>query len=257
MSNYLKVYNKTIDSQGKLDVLKYFLTPYKFCIFTTDYQLLICLSKGGKNILPPHPTMNELLRQEVENRSMTLRNDVGLLDMDLAELYGVETKQINQAVKNNPKKFIPDLYYFETTKEEKKALVENFERFEKLKFSAVNPKFYNRFGVIMMATVLNSEIAINVCHVIVMSFVEQLQTTEEGNTIEKLMQIVQEHDTHIQALTQELWELKQQNKSEEHDMHIQALAQEVWELKQKSETKELKPIKGFQPSPSDENEDIS
>lgn len=200
--------------------------------------------------------MDLTLTEQVHSNLIELRDEQGLIDSDLAILYNTSTSEINRAVKNNPKKFIPDLYYFETTKEEKKALIDNFERFERLKFSPTNPKFYNRFGVIMLATVLNSDVAINVCHIIVMSFVEQLQTKEEKNTVEKLLQVVKEHDTHIQALAQELWELKQKNKTEEHDVHIQALAQEIWELKQKTEAKELKPIKGFQPSQSNK-EDIS
>lgn len=64
-----------------------------------------------------------------------------LVDKDVAELYEVETKEINKAVKNNPEKF-PDGYIIEITKEEKNELVKKFHRFEKLKHSTVNPKVF-------------------------------------------------------------------------------------------------------------------
>ena len=55
---------------------------------------------------------------EVENRMITLRGQQVILDSDVAELYGVQTKEINQAVRNNPRKF-PIGYIFELCDEEK------------------------------------------------------------------------------------------------------------------------------------------
>ena len=64
-----------------------------------------------------------------------------LLDSDVAQIYGVETRDINKAVANNPDKF-PAGYIVELSKQEKMELVENFHRFERLKHSTVNPKAF-------------------------------------------------------------------------------------------------------------------
>ena len=65
--------------------------------------------------------------KEVENRVIKLHGQMFLLDKDIAELYDVETKRINEAVKNNPDKF-PQGYITELSESEKKELVENFDR---------------------------------------------------------------------------------------------------------------------------------
>jgi hypothetical protein len=69
-----------------------------------------------------------------------------LLDSDVAQIYGVETKDINKAVANNPDKF-PAGYIVALSKQEKTELVENFHRFEKLKHSTVNPKAFTEKGL--------------------------------------------------------------------------------------------------------------
>ena len=78
-----------------------------------------------------------------------------LLDSDVAQIYGVETRDINKAVANNPDKF-PTGYIVALSKLEKTELVENFHRFEKLKHSTVNPKAFTEQGLYMLATILKS-----------------------------------------------------------------------------------------------------
>jgi hypothetical protein len=68
---------------------------------------------------------------DVEEKILTIRNRNVLLDSDVAVLYGVETKRVNEAVKNNPYKF-PEGYLLEVSKAEKRELVENFDRFNPL-----------------------------------------------------------------------------------------------------------------------------
>ena len=74
--------------------------------------------------------MENNLLSEVEKKIITLRNQQVILDSDVADLYGVETKQINKSVKNNPDKF-PEGYVFELLDTERDELVKNFHRFEK------------------------------------------------------------------------------------------------------------------------------
>ena len=63
---------------------------------------------------------------EVENKMITLREQQVILSNHVAELYGVETREVNQAIKNNPEKF-PEGYVFELNKDEKKEVVKIFE----------------------------------------------------------------------------------------------------------------------------------
>ena len=69
---------------------------------------------------------NELILHSVEKKIITLRGEKVILDSSVAELYGVETRDINKAVKNNPDKFPPG-YLFELTKQEKQEVVEIFD----------------------------------------------------------------------------------------------------------------------------------
>lgn len=84
--------------------------------------------------------MNQPITLEiVESKVLLLRKQQVLLDSDVADLYGVKTRDVNKAVKNNPKKF-PEGYLFELTASEKRELVENFHRFNLLKHTIKKKK---------------------------------------------------------------------------------------------------------------------
>jgi hypothetical protein len=91
--------------------------------------------------------------QEVEKKVITLRNQQVILDRDVAVLYAVTTKAINQAVKNNPEKF-PTGYIFTLSEKEKIEVVKNFDHLTKLKFSPQLPKAFTEKGLYMLATIL-------------------------------------------------------------------------------------------------------
>jgi hypothetical protein len=76
---------------------------------------------------------------EVKELIIELRGEKVLIDRDVAKLYGVETRDINKAVKNNADKF-PENYCFSLQLSEKQELVENFHRLESLKYSTVVPR---------------------------------------------------------------------------------------------------------------------
>ena len=90
---------------------------------------------------------------EVENRMITLRGQQVILSNHVAELYGVETREVNQAIKNNPEKF-PEGYVFELNKDEKKEVVKIFDNFGNLLYSPANPKAFTEKGLYMLATIL-------------------------------------------------------------------------------------------------------
>ncbi|MFQ5356747.1 MAG: ORF6N domain-containing protein [Mariprofundaceae bacterium] len=113
--------------------------------------------------------MDIMTFQNVEGKTVTIRDMQVLVDRDLAELYGVETRDINKAVKNNSEKF-PSGYIIELSRSEKNELVENFHRFNKLKHSTVNPKVFTEKGLYMLATILKSETATQTTLAIVETF---------------------------------------------------------------------------------------
>ena len=83
--------------------------------------------------------MSDIVKIEnLEKVILEVRGVRVLIDSDVAQIYGVETRDINKAVTNNPDKY-PSGYIVELTKTEKLELVENFHRFEKLKHSTVTP----------------------------------------------------------------------------------------------------------------------
>ena len=100
--------------------------------------------------------MDNHLLPQVEEKIITLRNQQVILDCDVAELYGVETKEINQAVKNNPRKF-PEGYVWVVDEHEKCELVKIFDRFAKQKHSSVLPRAFTERGLYMLATILKGE----------------------------------------------------------------------------------------------------
>ena len=81
-----------------------------------------------------------------------------ILDYDVALLYGVQTKEVNQAVKNNPDKF-PDRYIITLSDNEKAEVVKNFDHLEKLKFSPAPIKGMSEKALYMLATILKSPVA--------------------------------------------------------------------------------------------------
>ena len=105
----------------------------------------------------------------IEERIITLRGEKVLLDSDVAELYGVETRDINKSVKNNPGKF-PSGYIFELQNIEKQDVVENFHHLEKLKFSPSLPTAFTEKGLYMLATILKSPRATQTTIAIVETF---------------------------------------------------------------------------------------
>ncbi|MCL2663255.1 MAG: ORF6N domain-containing protein [Oscillospiraceae bacterium] len=114
--------------------------------------------------------MREMIRfKEVEKRVLTLRGQQVLLDRDVAELYGVEVKRVNEAVKRNPDKF-PEGYIIMLCDDEKLELVANCDRFDMLKHSTVLPAAFSEKGLYMLATILKSPSATQTTLAIVETF---------------------------------------------------------------------------------------
>jgi hypothetical protein len=122
---------------------------------------------------------------DVEERMIVLRQQTILLDCDVAALYGVKTREINQALRNNPNKFPPG-YVFLLCDEEKNEVVKNFDRLGSLKYSTVAPTAFTERGLYMLATILKSERAVNTTLAIIDTFV---RTRELARTMAQLQNV--------------------------------------------------------------------
>ena len=108
--------------------------------------------------------MNEIIPKEIiENKILIIRGQKVILDRDLAQLYEVETKRLNEAVKRNIERF-PEEFMFKLNDSELKELVANCDRFKTLKHTTSSPYAFTEYGVAMLSSVLNSKkaVAINI-----------------------------------------------------------------------------------------------
>ncbi len=159
--------------------------------------------------------MSDIIKlSNIEDKIIDIRNQQVILDFDVAELYGVETKRVNEAFKNNPEKF-PKGYIFELTKPEWRQIrikqnasddyksdnyidvVENFDHLKNRKYSYVVPKVFTEKGLYMLATILKSEKATETTIGIIETFtklraftraVSELVETKEEKVQKSLMQ---------------------------------------------------------------------
>lgn len=120
--------------------------------------------------------------REVSERIIEIRNMKVILDRDVAELYGTETREINKAVKNNPDKF-PEGYCFTLQPVEKQYVVENFHHMESLKKSTVEPRAFTERGLYMLATILKSTRATQTTIAIIESFAKLRELVNSINAI--------------------------------------------------------------------------
>jgi len=128
--------------------------------------------------------MSSITRFEsLESRLITLRGTLVLIDRDVAELFGVETKDVNKAVKNNPSKF-PEGYVFEVTKDEFEVLRRKFSttNFSKTR---VMPKAFTEKGLYMLATILKSNVATEATLQIIETFAKIKELSRNINAIMK------------------------------------------------------------------------
>ena len=109
--------------------------------------------------------------KEIQSMIYTFRGRQVMIDRDLAYLYNVETKALNQAVKRNISRF-PESFRFQISDDEKDELVTNCDRFKTLKHSSLNPYAYTEQGIAMLSAVLRSDVAVEVSVKIMNSFVE-------------------------------------------------------------------------------------
>ena len=126
-----------------------------------------------------------------------------MIDRDIADLYGVTTKRLNEQVKRNALRF-PEDFMFQLTLEEKNELVANCDHLKQLKFSHALPLAFTEHGAVMLACILNSKRAIEANIRIIRIFTAMREMTLQNNELllklEKLEQKVDTHDESIDLL---------------------------------------------------------
>ena len=141
--------------------------------------------------------MGNLIPQErIESKILLIRGKKIMLDRDLAELYSVSTKVLNQAVKRNKKRF-PDGFMMQLNKKEKEELVTICDRFNRLKHSSALPYAFTEYGILMLSSVLNSEKAIQINIQIIRVFTKLREVLA---THREMARKIEEHDKNIKIL---------------------------------------------------------
>ena len=156
-----------------------FAATFKQKHFTMKTEIYSTSVGKGENIMNKEfqlyqsegTSIKGVLQIDTTSRILIIRGVPVLLDRDLAELYTVDTKRINEQVRRNIERF-PERFRFQLSDDETRELVANCDRLEKLKHSSVNPYAFTEQGTAMLATVLKSDVAIKVSIAIMDAFVE-------------------------------------------------------------------------------------
>jgi hypothetical protein len=108
--------------------------------------------------------------EQILGAILMIRGQRVMLDADLADLYGVSTRRLNEQVKRNFERF-PEDFMFRLTQAEKQQVVTNCDHLSRLKFSPSLPHAFTEHGALMLASVLNSETAVRVSVQVIRAFV--------------------------------------------------------------------------------------
>ena len=141
--------------------------------------------------------------QVIERAILVLRGHRVILDSDLAKLYGIATKALNQAVKRNRARFPAD-FAFRLTKGEKQEVVTNCDHLQSLKFSPALPYTFTEHGALMAANVLNSPRAVEMSVYVVRAFVrmraELVRTQDLARRLAEIEKTLIGHDAALRDL---------------------------------------------------------
>ena len=146
----------------------------------------------------------------IQKNILLIRGEKVLIDKDLAKVYGVDTRRLNEQVKRNAGRF-PEDFVFQLTAEEKAEVIANCDHLKNLKFSKALPYAFTEHGVIMAASVLNSPKAVEVSVYVARAFVQLRQTIAEhkelARKITSLERELSGHDEQIMILVEAIKQL--------------------------------------------------
>jgi phage regulator Rha-like protein len=160
----------------------------------------------------------ELINTEefIMSKILLIRNEKVMIDSDLATLYGVTTKQLNQQVKRNIKRF-PSNFMFQLTEIEKEMVLANCDHLKKLKFSSTLPYVFTEHGTMMLGNVLSSDRAIEFSIKIVEAFIKMREFLSNSLTskidIEEIKKRLDNNDKNVELLFSYLDEMMEKNEN--------------------------------------------
>lgn len=141
--------------------------------------------------------------ERIERLILLIRGQKVIVDVDIASLYGVTTKALNQAVRRNIARF-PSDFMFQLMESERDELVTNCDRFKNLKHSTVLPNAFTEYGAVMLANILRSKRAVDMSVYVVRAFIRLreivLRNQDLAKKIGELEQRIAIHDKAIQSL---------------------------------------------------------
>ena len=141
-----------------------------------------------------------VLLEQVEHKILLIRGQRVMLDVDLALLYGIPTKALNQAVKRNEGRFPLD-FMFQLTREEKTEVVTICDHLRNIRFASTLPYAFTEHGAIMLASALNSPRAVEMSVYVVRAFVRFRHVlARHRGLMEKLMELEKRVETHDQKI---------------------------------------------------------
>ncbi|MGM0519892.1 MAG: ORF6N domain-containing protein [Campylobacterota bacterium] len=150
--------------------------------------------------------MNEItVNESIDQKIFTVRDMQVMLDRDLAELYGVEPKRLNEQVKRNIERF-PKEFRFQLNEDEKNELVANCDRFKPLKHATSLPYAFTEQGVSMLSAVLRSETAVKTSIQIINSFVKMRNFLTQNADMFKRLELVEKRQISYEIKTDEKFE---------------------------------------------------
>ncbi len=148
----------------------------------------------------------------VESLILTIRGSKVLIDADLAAIYGVETRALNQAVKRNSERFPKD-FIFQLNSDEKLKVITNCDHLSGLKFAKSLPFAFTEHGALMAATVLNSPEAVAMSVYVVRAFIQMRERLAANREILKRLTEIDktllEHDSVLRDIYRKLLPLLQ------------------------------------------------
>jgi hypothetical protein len=152
------------------------------------------------------------MADEIRSRIVEVREMRVLVDADLARLYGVTTKRLNEQVKRNRERF-PSEFVFQLSAAEKAEVVANCDHLARLRFSPTRPYVFTEHGALMASAVLNTRKAVEVSLYVIRAFVrlrEALGTHREiGKRLDELERKVGTHDRAIGQILAAIRQLTQ------------------------------------------------
>ena len=161
---------------------------------------------GRRKLRPPYNkgiAMSDIQifeEHHIKQTILFIKGQKVMIDADLARIYGVTTKRLNEQVKRNRFRF-PEDFMFQLSAEEKIELVAICDRFKNLKHSTSLPFAFTEHGAIMLASILNSRLAINASIQVVRAFIQLREILSSHKDLaQKLTQMEKKYDHQFKAV---------------------------------------------------------